>query len=102
MPTDAFTDDWRDPVVMHDADIHIGDDVLASIHRCQAWQPPWPGQGRVSAEHREGSLETPRVLPDNIGGPTRAHSPRVSRVDADGRCSEPHGVRCFVATQSMS
>ena len=46
--------------------------------RCAGVDPSLPslaapvaGQGRVSAEHREGSLEAPRVLPDNIGGATR-------------------------------
>ena len=38
------------------------------------------GQGRVSAEHRERSLEAPWVLPENYGGATRALSWGWSRV----------------------
>jgi hypothetical protein len=34
----------------------------------------------VSAEHREGSLEAPRVLPDNVTGATRPVSWEWSRV----------------------
>ena len=70
--------------------------------RCPGVDPSLPslaapvaGQGRVSAEHREGSLEAPRVLPDNIGGATRAHSvmglePCESR---DQRCGRDPGAR---------
>lgn len=74
MPADAFTGDWRDPVVTHD-----GDCPKRGRRRCLGVDPSLPrlaapvvGQGRVSAEHREGSLEAPRVLPDHIGGATRA------------------------------
>ena len=55
--------------------------------RCPGVDPSLPsltapvaGQGRVSAEHREGSLEAPRVLPDNVGGATRTVSWEWSRV----------------------
>ena len=91
VPIDALTGDWRDPVVAHDVDRPQG-----GRRRCPGVDPSLPdlaapvaGQGRVSAEHREGSLEARRALPDNIGGATRAHgvmglAPRESVInDAD-------------------
>jgi hypothetical protein len=43
VPTDAFTDDRRDPVVAHDLDPRRRKTTMpwASIPRCQAWQRPW-------------------------------------------------------------
>jgi hypothetical protein len=80
--------------------------IAEGRRRCPGVDPSLPslaapvaGQGRVSAEHREGSLEAPRVLPDNVGGATRTVSWEWSRVspvinDADAIrvCSESRCV----------
>jgi hypothetical protein len=61
--------------------------VAEGRRRCPGVDPSLPSlaapvasQGRVSAEHREGSLEAPRVLPDNIDGATRAQCRRIGAL----------------------
>lgn len=75
VPADAFTGDWRDPVVTHD-----GDCPKRGRRRCLGVDPSLPrlaapvvGQGCLSAEHREGSLEAPRVCCRTISAERRAH-----------------------------